>query len=315
MMLPEVSPEAPNILEERRWLQLAVGAQFDLVRLLGRGATGAVYLALDRTLQRWVAIKVLLPALTFDAERRERFRREALTNARLSHPNIVPIYSFGEAEGVMYSVMEYIRGPSLAYTLSQRQVLPVVEACRILADLAGALDYAHRQRIVHRDIKPENVLLDSTTGRPMLTDFGIARAVSLDAMPAGEIRAERGMIRGTAQFMSPEQAAGEPELDGRSDLYSLGVLGYALLSGTLPFEGRTMLELAARHVVEAPPPLAERATGAPRGVVRAITRCLAKAPEARWATGEELRKALIREGVRPERLRWARLLRRIAGRE
>lgn len=292
-------------------MQQAVSAQYDLVRQLGRGATGAVYLALDRTLQRWVAIKFLLPAFAYDLERRERFRREALTNARLTHPNIVPIHSFGEQAGVMFSVMQYIRGPSLAYTLSRQQRLPVAEACRILADLAGALDYAHRQRIVHRDIKPENVLVDSVTGRPMLTDFGIARAVSLDAMAAGEIRAEREMIRGTAHFMSPEQAAGEPELDGRSDLYSLGILGYALLSGTLPFEGRTMLELAARHVTETPPPLAERAAGAPREVVRVITRCLAKTPEARWATGDELREALLREGVHPRRMRWGGWVKRV----
>ena len=290
-------------MEERQWLQRALAGRFELVRLLGRGSTGAVYLALDLTLQRWVAIKALLPELGANAERREQFKREALTNARLAHPNIVPIFGFAEGAGVMYSVMRYVPGPSLAYTLWRGEPMPVLDACHILADLASALDYAHRQRVVHRDIKPENVLLDEQSGRPMLTDFGIARGVSLDAMRADEIQAERGVVRGTAHFMSPEQAAGDHEIDGRSDLYSLGVLGYALLSGTLPFRGSSFLEIAAQHGAAPPPPLAERAPSVPAGVVRVIMRCLAKNPEERWANGRTLRDALVREGVRPEALR------------
>jgi serine/threonine-protein kinase len=276
---------------------------FDVIRMLGRGSMGAVYLAFDRRLQRWVALKRLLPEFAGDTDLRERFRREALTNARLAHPGIVPIHALVEAGPTMYSVMRYVPGRSLAYTVWRRQPLPPLEACHILADLAAALDYAHRQRVVHRDIKPENILMDDESGRPMITDFGIARAVSLDAMHAGERRAERGMIYGTARFMSPEQAAGEPELDGRSDLYSLGVLGYALLSGTLPFDGDSLLAIAAQHVSAAPPPLGPRAPGVADGVIRIIMRCLAKSPADRWADGHTLRDALVSEGIHPGELR------------
>jgi serine/threonine protein kinase len=313
-----VDPASDHTLDEQRWLQDALAARFSLVRLLGRGAMGAVYLAHDRTLQRWVAIKALLPELSDNPELREQFRREALANARLEHPNIVPIYGFAESGDVAYSVMRYVRGPLLAYKLWRREPIPVLDACQILADLANALDYAHREGVVHRDIKPENVLLDRETGRPMLTDFGVARTISLDAMPMGGASAERGVARGSAHFMSPEQATGEMDLDGRSDIYALGVLGYALLSGTLPFEGSNFLQLAAQHGAAAPPPLRERAPSVPEGVVRVIARCLAKNPEERWADGHTLRAALLREGVHAEALRSplaraARLLRRAVG--
>ena len=294
MVAPPVASERPD---ERAWLGAALGSEYKVVRLLGRGANGAVYLALDAALQRYVAIKALLPDLLGDAGKREQFRREALANARLSHPNIVPIHAFIERDDVQASVMRYVRGPSLAYVLWRRVPLPVAEACRILADLANALAYAHRQRVVHRDIKPENVLIDNDSGRPMLTDFGIARSVSLDAMRAEEIMAERGRVHGSAQFMSPEQAAGESELDGRSDLYSLGVMGYALLSGTLPFEGRGPLDTIAMHG-SVLPPLSGRAPNVPDGTVRAIMRCLARSPEDRWPDGDALAEALRREGVR-----------------
>ena len=294
MTAPPIAPERPD---ERAWLGAALGTEYRVVRLLGRGANGTVYLALDAALQRYVAIKALLPDLLGDAGKREQFRREALANARLAHPHIVPIHAFIDRDDVQASVMRYVRGPSLAYVLWRRVPLPVAEACRILADLANALAYAHRQRVVHRDIKPENVLLDNDSGRPMLTDFGIARSVSLDAMRADEIMAERGRVHGSAWFMSPEQAAGESELDGRSDLYSLGVLGYALLSGTLPFEGAGLFEVLAMHGSVLPPPLAARAPNVPQGTVQAIMRCLAKSPDDRWPDGDALAEALRREGV------------------
>ena len=296
--------------DEHHWLRRALPDRYALVRALGRGSTGAVFLAHDRVLQRWIAVKALLPELADDAERREQFQREALTNARLAHPNIVPVFDYGEARGVAWSVLRYVPGRALSEHIRADGRLPVDEVCRILAELADALDYAHRQRVVHRDIKPENVILDRDTGRPMLTDFGIARAVSLDAMRVDEIRRERMLVRGTAHFMSPEQLAGERELDGRSDLYALGVLGYALLSGTLPFDGTSFVEIARRHGSAPVPPLHERAPHVPPTLVRVVTRCLEKRPDDRWPTGEALRDALRAGGTEPARTGWLSRARR-----
>ena len=294
----------PSPPDEHHWLRRALPDRYALVRALGRGSTGAVFLAHDRVLQRWVAVKALLPELAEDPERREQFQREALTNARLAHPNIVPVFDYGDARGVAWSVLRYVPGRALAEHIRAEERLPVGEVCRILAELADALDYAHRQRVVHRDIKPENVILDRDTLRPMLTDFGIARAVSLDAMRIDEIRRERMLVRGTAHFMSPEQLGGERELDGRSDLYALGVLGYALLSGTLPFDGASFVEIASRHRTAPVPPLAERAPHVPEPLARVVARCLEKRPDDRWPTGEALRDALRAGGAEPSRRGW-----------
>ena len=294
--------------DEHRWLRQALPGRYSLVRLLGRGSSGAVFLAHDRVLQRWVAVKALLPELAGDGERREQFRREQLTNARLAHPNIVPVFDYGEARGVAWAILRYVPGESLAAHIRPERLLPPGDVCRILAELADALAYAHRQRVIHRDIKPENVVLDRDTGRPMLTDFGIARAVSLDAMQADEIRRERLIVRGTAHFMSPEQLTGTRELDGRSDLYALGVLGYALLSGTLPHDGESFAEIARRHGTP-PPPLAERARHAPPALAEAVMRCLARRPDDRWPDGQALRDALLGDGTRERTRREGRLAR------
>ncbi|HEU4630274.1 MAG TPA: serine/threonine-protein kinase [Gemmatimonadaceae bacterium] len=287
----------PPASDEHHWLRQALPARYSIVRTLGRGSTGAVVLAHDRVLQRWVAIKALLPEVGEDPERREQFHREALTNARLAHPNIVPVFDYGDVRGVAFAVMRYVPGTPLSEHITRERLLPPGDVCRILAALADALGYAHRQRVVHRDIKPENVILDRDTGQPMLTDFGIARAVSLDAMQADEIRRERLVVRGTVHFMSPEQLSGRTELDGRSDLYALGVLGYALLSGELPIQGTSFAEIARRHGSTPPPSLETRAPHAPPVVVRAVMRCLAKRPDDRWPDGEALRDALLGAGA------------------
>ncbi len=279
----------------RAGLEQALGAQYEIIRLLGRGGMGAVYLAQERALERAVAIKVLPPEIATSAEAQERFRREARTAAKLTHPNIVPLHTFGEVEGMMYFVMGYVRGESLADRIRREETIPSDEVRRILGDMADALDYAHRQGVIHRDIKPDNILLEEESGRPMLTDFGIAKASA-----SGETLTELGTAIGTPQYMSPEQASGEREIDGRSDLYSLGIVGYAMLSGRAPFDGTSAQEILVQHVTKAPPALGTVASNAPADLAKAITRCLAKAPDARWPDGASLREAVADTGQAEE---------------
>ena len=303
-----LAPPDPDgtLAAEADWVRHALGETHSVVRLLGRGAVGSVYLALDRVLQRYVAVKVLQRPLAQDPSVRERFLREARTNAGLAHPAIVPVFGLVALDDLVYFVMQYVPGDSLAAALRAQGRLSAGEACRILAELAGALDYAHRQRVVHRDVKPENILLHRDTGMPMLTDFGVARAVSLDAMHPGEQQAERELFWGTPHFMSPEQIVGDDDLDGRSDLFALGALGYTMLAGRPPFEGRGPVEVAARQLTTTPPALGDLAPEAPAVLVGAIARCLARQPHDRWRDGRSLREALIGEGVLPKRRWWQR---------
>ncbi len=269
-----------------RALEKALGSAYEIVRLLGRGGMGAVYLGRDRALDRLVAIKVLPPEST-DPESTERFRREARTAASLNHPNIVPLYTFGEGEGILYFVMGYVSGESLRDRIKRLGRIEAGEARRILVEIAGALHYAHEQHVVHRDVKPDNILLEDETGKPMLTDFGVAKSAT-----GGETLTQLGTALGTPYYMSPEQAAGEKQIDGRSDLYSLGVIGYQMLAGQLPFEGETVREVLLQHVTREPVALKTLAPAAPDDLVRAITACLAKQPEDRVSTADVLRSAL-----------------------
>ena len=271
----------------RRAIEGALGAQYDVVRLLGRGGMGAVYLARDRALERPVAIKVLPPDTAGTADALERFKREARTVASLTHPNIVPLYAFGEAGGLGYYVMGYVRGESLAARMAREGPISADETRRIMSEMADALDYAHRQGIIHRDIKPDNILLDDSSGRPMLTDFGIAKAHD-----RGQTLTQVGAVMGTPHFMSPEQASGDRALDGRSDLYSLGVVGWAMLAGRVPFEGKTLHEVLLQHVTAEAPPLAAVAPGVPEDLAATIARSLQKDPERRWPDGKSFRQAL-----------------------
>jgi hypothetical protein len=266
----------------RTALEDALGFQYRVERLLGRGGMGAVYLATELALDREVAIKVLPPERGGDDAGRARFRREARTAARLSHPNIVSLLTFGEVKGLTYYVMAYVRGESLAARTRRESPLGFEAAARILADVADALDYAHRQGVVHRDVKPDNVLLDEETGRALLTDFGIARALG------GETLTSTGMVVGTPRYMSPEQAAASSDVDGRSDLYSLGIIGYELVSGETPFQGRTQAEQILRRVTRVPTPLSSRVPEAPVWLATAIGRCLERDPAARWPDARTL---------------------------
>jgi predicted Ser/Thr protein kinase len=279
----------------REALEAAIGFQYRVERLIGRGGMGTVYLAHELALDRPVAIKVLPPDRS-DPAMRERFKREARTAARLTHSGIVPLYTFGEVKGLLYFVMGYVDGESLAARLAREGRLPHPEARRILAEVAEALEYAHRQGIVHRDVKPDNVLLERDGGRAVLADFGIARAAQ-----AGGTLTGTGHVVGTPHYMSPEQASGRGEVDARSDLYSLGVMGYAMLSGQLPFEGTTPGDVLVKQITQEPPPLRAAAPEAPEPLVSALTRCLAKDPAKRWTDAGSLRQALVAsEGESPE---------------
>jgi predicted Ser/Thr protein kinase len=267
-------------------LQAALAGEYSLQRELGRGGMGVVYLARDVQLDRDVAIKVLPAQLAREAAARERFLREARMAAGLSHPHIVPIHRVGEAGSFVFFVMSYVEGETLGERLRTRGPLPPSEAIRLLREVAWALAYAHGRGIVHRDVKPDNILLEAATGRALVTDFGIAQGHA-DAGPG----TDPGKVMGTAHFMSPEQAAGEP-LDGRSDIYALGVVGYLAVSGRLPFESADLPALLVRQASEEPPSVMRAAPGLPPALGAAIDQCLARDPEERFADGEALADAL-----------------------
>ncbi len=274
-------------------LQGALAGEYSLQRELGRGGMGVVYLARDVQLDRDVAIKVLPTQLARDAAARERFLREARMAARLSHPHIVPIHRVGEVNGFVFIVMSYVEGETLGERLRISGPLPPADATRVLREVAWALAYAHGRGIVHRDVKPDNILLEAGTGRALMTDFGIAHG-SGDPVPG----ADPGKIMGTAHFMSPEQAAGEA-LDGRSDIYALGVVGYLAVSGRLPFESPTLPALLLRQASEEPPSVLRAAPGLPPALGTAIDQCLARDPDDRFASGEALAAALAPAEARP----------------
>ncbi len=263
----------------------SLAGQYDIERELGRGGMGVVYLAHDVKLDREVAIKVLPPLLAGTAEVRERFLREARTAARLSHPNIVAIHRADEIDSQVFFVMGYIAGESLAERLRRAGPLDPRDAVPIIRDVALALAYAHDRGIVHRDIKPENILLDASTGRAMVTDFGIARVAEAAPLTMS------GQVLGSVHYMSPEQVSGDT-LDGRSDLYSLGVVGFQTLSGRLPFDSESASAVIVAHVTKAAPTLLSVAPRAPEPLARVIDACLAKNPGARYATGTVLARAL-----------------------
>jgi predicted Ser/Thr protein kinase len=263
----------------------ALAGQYAVVRELGRGGMGIVLLARDERLDRPVALKVLPPALAGDPVLRERFLREARMAAQLAHPHIVPIHRADELGGVAFFAMGYVDGPTFGERLRERGTLPAAEVVRTLREAAWALAYAHARGIVHRDVKPDNILVERATGRALVTDFGIARA---DFNPA---LTHDGHVLGTVHFMSPEQALGEP-LDGRSDLYALGCLGYLALSGRLPFSDAAPQAVLVAHATRPAPPLASVAPDVPAPVAAVIDRCLRKTPAERYATGEALADAL-----------------------
>jgi serine/threonine-protein kinase len=274
-------------------LQGALEPQYRLERELGRGGMGVVFLATDTTLDRRVAIKVVHPELASHPSIVRRFLAEARTIARLRHPNVVAVHAAGTARGLLYYVMDEVDGESLRQRLSRDGKLPVDEVTRIVADLAAALDAAGRAGVVHRDVKPENVLLESGSGRALLADFGIARAMVVD----GASSTGQGVAVGTPSYMSPEQAAGE-EVDSRSDLYALGVVAYEMLAGHPPFQGSNRV-VVSKHIAERPAPIERLSPDCPRPLAGAVMKALEKQPGERWQTGEELRQAVMGERSLP----------------
>ena len=285
-------------------LKEALGDAYTIEGEIGRGGMGVVYRARDERLQRRVAIKVLPPELAFSSEIRARFTREAQTAARLSHPHIVPIHDVGEGQGIVYFVMGLIEGESLAARIRRRGRVPAEETRRIIRETADALSAAHALSVIHRDIKPDNILLEGTRGRVMVTDFGIAKALSA---ASGSTLTSAGMAIGTPAYMSPEQAAGEREIDGRSDLYPVGIVAYQMLSGELPFNAPTVAGILMKQITETAPLLHEKYPDVPEDLSLAVARCLEKDPANRWPSADALRRSLESRnvaGYRPTGLGW-----------
>jgi len=285
-------------------LEAALGEQLQLGPLLGQGGFAAVFRAHDPFLERDVAIKVLDPSLAVDAALEEQFLHEARTIAAAEHPHIVPLYSADSTGGLLYLVMRLLPGRSLEDRIAEGK-LPAAEAARIALECARALAAAHAVGVVHRDIKPANILLDAN-GNATVTDFGIALVTSRPA------RDPLGSTAGTPHYMSPEQSLGEP-VDGRSDVYALGVVLYEMLTGTCPFPGRNAAEVMAKHISAPIPRLSEREPEAPVALVRLVDRMLAKDPAGRPNAAElvqELTAASTPDGLltpsQVRRRRWKR---------
>src|SRR5438309_73983 len=257
--------------------------EYEILEELGRGGMAIVFRARERQLERDVAIKVLPFSLSFDKEFVERFQREARTSAKLEHPNIIPIYRVGKSGRVIFFVMKFLRGKPLSSVLAARGTLAPAEIRQVLAQVARALAYAHRSGIVHRDIKPDNIMFDEH-GLAMVTDFGIAKAAT-----GGKLTGT-GMSIGTPHYMSPEQARAQA-LDGRSDLYSLGVVAYQCLTGGVPFDGEDSFAIGYKHIMEElPTPSLE--TPDKRSLFEIIRKMMAKLPDDRFQDADDLVQAL-----------------------
>lgn len=286
-------------------VSVALASRFTLVRELGQGGMGAVFLGKDLKLGREVAIKVLPPS-TRAYLGSERFQREVQLVARLSHPHIVPLFEADEVEGFLYYVMEYVEGESLAQRIARQGPLPLDEALRIVAEVGDALQYAHEHGIVHRDIKPANILLSG--GHARVTDFGIAKSVA--ESEEGKTLTGTGMTVGTAEYMSPEQASGERRIDARSDVYALAAVLYETLAGEPPFTGPNVQAIVARILVDAPRAVRTIRPQVPANVERALLAGLAKVPADRPPSARAFVESLVAPAREPGTARrpWALLV-------
>jgi serine/threonine protein kinase len=275
-------------LAELDLVREALSSEYEILEELGRGGMALVFRAKDRHLEREVAVKVLPFTLAFDADFVERFQREARTAAQLEHPNIIPIYRVGRSGRVIYFVMKYLRGGSLSHVLHERKTLTPPEIRRLLVEAGSALGYAAQRGIVHRDIKPDNIMFDEF-GQCVLTDFGIAKAAS------GQRLTGTGMSIGTPHYMSPEQARAQA-IDGRSDIYSLGVVAYQCLTGAVPYDGEDSFSIGYKHITE-PIPTPQLLTADERRLFEVVKRMLMKDPADRFQSCEELVASLQNQPI------------------
>lgn len=280
----------PNIGRE-------IANQFRIVEKIGSGGMGSVYKAEQPDMRRFVAIKILHPRYLSRPDLVSRFRREARAMSHLAHPNTAKVFLYGQLEdGSCYFAMEHLEGRNLAQTVRAEGPMEVERAIHVMVQACGALEEAHTKGIIHRDLKPENIFLTNLGGIqdfPKVLDFGLAKVTEREMRPGSLILTQEGMVFGTPEFMSPEQARGE-KLDSRSDIYSLGVILYELLTGKLPFDATQPMEYIQKHIKEAPIPLAERMPNRdfPPGLWEAIAKCLAKAPPQRHQSASEMAQAL-----------------------
>src|SRR5688572_3994881 len=274
-----------------------IAGQFRILQRIGSGGMGAVYKAEQPEMNRFVAIKILHPKYVSRPDLVSRFRREARAMSHLSHPNTARVFMYGQLEdGACYIVMEYLEGKNLAQVTRAEGMLQPARAVNIMVQVCGALEEAHRQGMVHRDLKPENIFLTSQGGItdfPKVLDFGLAKVTEKQMRPGSLVLTREGMVFGTPEFMSPEQARGKT-LDARSDIYSLGVIFYELLTGKLPFEAKHSIEYIQLHVSTPPAPLSQRVPGLtfPPALDAAVARALAKDPDQRYPSAMAFAAAL-----------------------
>ncbi len=270
-------------------LTRALGADYRVDDLIGQGGYAAVFGVHDLRLDRQLAAKALLPDFAAFEDTAERFRREARTMAKLSHPNIMPVFFVGREKEIPFFVMPRLSGGSIGELIRRHGRIETTQVLQVAKDIASALDYAHGAGLVHRDVKAENILLDETSGRAVLTDFGIAKAVVPDGAATKTVQ---GVFLGTPQYAAPEQISGEGKVDARADIYSFAIVIYEMISGRVPFDGPNASRVAAQHLFSSVPPLSRYAPHVPRKVDEVIARALARNPADRFASAGAFVSAL-----------------------